>query len=564
MKLQKTIKNIFRFTEISQTIIKYGFYQLFKEFGMQTSRIPRIFTRNKAKKLLLKYKNPERAQAFRRLLEELGPTFIKLGQYLAQREDLLPPDYINELKNLQENVKTIPFEEIEKILFEELNHRTYEIFESIEEKPIASASISQVHNAVLKTGEEVVIKILKPGTKKLIEQDIGLLLDMAKNIDNNILKNSKVSVYDIIINLSRSLERETDFIIEASHIEQFYKYYEEKDNFKNIRIPKVYWNATSPRFITMERLIGDTIEDIKNTRDREFRNSTGERIAKFCYDQIFYLNIVHTDIHKGNIRVDKEGRIIIYDFGQTYLLSQDIIVGFIDILLNIEKKKYSRVVKTMLYLSEHEDKISAKELQFMVEDTKDILFKYYNVPLGRINVGNIIKTLFQKYRNYSVKIPTQITMLSKALSYLELTIKDLCPELNVFIYAKPYINKYLIGSVNTENLTNLVYNNAIDFTRIFKLLPSSIENLLLFTMQINRFTKKFSDEINDINITFRRTITSLCLSIIVASLVMSSSFLIRGTITEMVIGLPIFAFMGYIMAFIFSIVLIVFLIKSNE
>ncbi len=564
MKVQKTIKNILRFSEITQTIVKHGFYQVFKEFGMQTRNIPGFFVRKKARRILQRYRSPERARAFRNLLEELGPTFIKLGQYLSQREDLLPADYIKELKNLQENVKTISYQDIKSILSSELGGDISGIFKSIDENPLASASISQVHKAELLSGHKVVLKILKPEAKRLIEQDISLMLDIARNIDNNILKNSNISILEIITNLSRALERETDFLIEASHIEQFYKFYEQKDSFTNINIPQVFWDATTSNIITMERLDGNSIDSLILKGDRDFNEKCGERIIRFCYDQIFNLNIVHTDLHKGNIKTETGGRVVIYDFGQTYLVSKDIIVAFIDILLNIEHQKYERVVKTLLALSEHRDRIPAKQLNFMIEDTKDIIFKYYNVPLKRINVGNIIKLLFSKYRAYSVKIPNQIMMLSKALSYVEATIKELAPELNMFSYAREYINKYILHSMNRENLSNIAYNNAIDANRIFRLIPGSVENLLTFISELNRFTKKFSDEINDINITFRRTITSLCLSIIVASLVISSSFLIRGSITEVVAGVPVFGLLGYILAFIFSIIMIIVLIKSND
>ncbi len=564
MKLQNTIKNILRFSEITQTIIKYGFYQLFKEFGMQTRKLPGFFVHKKAKKLLQRYRNPERARAFRKLLEELGPTFIKLGQYLSQREDILPDEYIVELRNLQENVKTIPYPEIHDIISKELAGGIDQLFKKIDEKPVASASISQVHNAEMVNGDKVVIKILKPAARKLIDQDIRLMSDIARNIDDNILKHSNISTLEIVTNLSRSLERETDFLIEASHIEQFYKFYEKKDGFKDIKIPKVYWNATTSSIITMERLDGKGIDGIIASKNGEFKNKCGERIIHFCYDQIFNMNIVHTDLHKGNIKVEDSGRVVIYDFGQTYLVSKDIVAGFIDILINIEHQKYERVVKTLLSLSEHRDRIPTKTLNFMIEDTKDILFKYYNVPLKRINVGNIIKVLFAKYRNYQVKIPNQILMLAKALSYVEATIKELAPELNMFIYSRQYINRYILKSFNTDNISNIAFNNAMDINRIFKLIPGSVENFLMFMLEINRFTKKFSDEINDINITFRRTITSLCLSIIVASLVISSSFLIRGSITEMVAGIPIFGFLGYILAFIFSIIMIIVLIRSND
>lgn len=531
---------------------------------MQTKKVPSFFTLSKEKRILLKYKTPERAKAFRKLLEELGPAFVKLGQYLAQREDILPEEYIKELILLQDHVGTIPFDEIYKIIYDELDGKFHNIFKSIEREPIASASISQVHSAELVNGDKVAVKVMKPATRKIIEQDISLIIEIARNIDHNILKHSKISILEIITNLSRSLERETDFLIEASHIEQFYQYYQKKDSSQEIIIPKVYWEATTNNIITMEKLIGHKIEDIYNRSDKEFLETSAKKIIKFCYDQIFNLCIVHADLHKGNIRINDKGQIIIYDFGQTYLLSKNIIIGFIDILNNIEQKNYERVVKTLLSLSEHKNKIPAKDLQYMIEDTKDIILKYYNIPLKRINVGILIKKIFEKYRNYHVSIPTQILMLTKALSYLEITVKQLGPDLNVFLYARQYINRYFYSMVNADNFKSMVFNNSLDFRRILQLVPGSLEGLFKFLMDINSFTKIFSDEIYDFNITFRRTITSLCLSIIVASLVISSSFLIRGSLTEISVGFPYIGFIGYILAFVFSVILIIFLIKSNK
>ncbi|MBM7613891.1 ABC1 kinase family protein [Alkaliphilus hydrothermalis] len=516
-RLRARYKNLKRYKKIGEVTMKYGF-NVVAEKLWEKGLIPK-FVLNIDKT----DKNLTLGERLRYALEELGPTFIKLGQILSTRRDLLGDEIVNELSKLQDNIAPFPLEEAKIVFEKEMKMSIDEAFKAFDEKPIASASIGQVYEATLKTGENVVVKIQRPNIQLLIERDMDILFNLAKQLDEHMDKNKPVRFYEMVEEFYYTIKRELDYTNEARNAERFGENF--KDN-KQILVPEVYWNFTSKKVLTLQRIYGIKIMDSRSLRRKGWDLKGLANIgAEAFMKQVFIHGFFHGDPHPGNIFAIDESTIAFIDFG---------VVGFLDksnmrMLTNIftagARRDVDRLVNTLIEMDAISPETNMRRLK---EDVSILINLYYNLPLKNINLGESFRELLEMAYINKVTLPPQLMLLFKSIITLEGSGKYLHPDFSLSDITKRFIKEIYLHRLHPQQLLTEIrdYSEEIIF------------GMRYFPKQLRNFFKKI--ETNNIKLNLdhggfkplyeelNRLTNKLSLSLITSALIVGSSYMIRN------------------------------------
>lgn len=482
---------------------------------------------------------PEKLTA---VIADLGPTYIKLGQIMAMRRDLLPKEYCDKLLELQTHINPLPFEEILEVLEEEYGEDPYDIFEVIEEKPLGSASIAQVHRAVLKEDEsDVVIKIQRPGIYETMQQDVQILLRASK-ILNLIGPKGPIGVIDLeaVINeMWHSAKQEMDFMIEASNAERFAKLNKDIVYFDS---PKIYRKHTTTKVLVMNYIDGLDLESKEALEARGY--DLDEISRKLCTNyikQVITDGFFHADPHQGNIRIH-DGKIAWIDLGMMGTLSEHDKKLFYQMISAVALNNTDSLKSAFLQLGEHTGKVDESRLY---EQIDSMLSEYRTLDINDINVEKFLDEIMQICIENHISMPSDITMLYRGIITIESVITNLSPSSNVLSIMTDYIvserefpdlkksfsefarNSLAAGKaslhlpVSAEELVNMMLKGQIKFNMA---LTGSQEPLSALAKMINR----------------------LVMGIITAALLIGSSFIATTGMNPKILGIPALGFIGYI------------------
>ncbi len=451
--LSNPARDIKRLNEIFSILVKYGFGDMLRRMGLsstveQASKMIRAPISNE----MLNMKPPER---FRCAIEEMGPTFIKLGQILATRVDLFSQDMIRELEKLQDDAPVLPYEEIEPLIERALKAPPSRVFRSIDHQPLASASVAQVHKAVTKKGERVVLKVRKPKVRRTIEADLRLMHAMARLLAIQSVELRRYRPEDMVKEFERSLRRELDFTIEAKNAERIAKNLRQ---FKWLKIPKIYWQWTSETLNVQEYIQGISAKDPAEIDaaglDRDVLAQRGAQIAWKCMleDGLF-----HADPHPGNFYVLPGNGIAMLDFGMVGKLSHH------------RREQMIRLVRSIIF---QETDVAASVLiewsnspnidtEALASECADLIEQYYGLPLSEINIPQILLDCMALMRNYDLVMPSDITLAAKAFLTLEGFGRLIKPDFDMMTTAEPLIRDLLKKRYHPVRLARSLGSRAI-------------------------------------------------------------------------------------------------------
>lgn len=461
LRIPRSYRHIKRYREIVFILAKYGLGNI---FGYTRSIGLGLFKRKKIKEII----GDQRSVAFEKIknaLEELGPAFVKFGQVMSNRPDLLPQAFIRELEKLQKDVAPFPFAQADKIIEQELKEKRADFFEEIEPNPLASGSIAQVHRASLKDGGKVVLKILRPNIAQQIETDVEIMIFLARKIQQNIPELGIIDIPAIINEFKCTIRRELDFYREISNIERF------QHNFRDdpdIYVPKIYKELCSKNIIVLEYIDGYTLNDL--IREKPAGIETKEiarKGANFVLKQIFIHGFFHADPHPGNILVLPDARICFIDFGMTGTLPKkfrELLADFILGFLNQDAASIVRVLKKFT----KEELINQEELEQRISE---LVEAYTYLPLNKIDSTRILQELMSLLTQFNLKIPPVIYMLLKAMVTIEGVARRLDNEFNIAEYIRPFAKKLLYDKVNPLNQLKENYPKVIDIMRYIADIP---------------------------------------------------------------------------------------------
>ncbi|MCK5512284.1 MAG: hypothetical protein KAI96_05720, partial [Thermodesulfovibrionia bacterium] len=397
-------KEIKRLRAIIGAMAKYGFESIVNRLRLRT-KIPlmdRIINRWKG---LAPEISP--AVGLRKMLEELGTTFIKLGQVLSLRKDILPGTFITELERLQENVEPVPLEAVKTQIEKELGKSLEELFAFFEEKPLAAASIAQVHRAQLFDGRAVVVKIQRPEIKEIIMTDLDLLGHIARLLDKYIPESRLYDPKSQIAELKRTILKEVDFETEMRHAQRF------RDNFidsKDVFVPLVLNNLSTKRVLTIEMSEGRKITELSQ-EEPELKKEFARRLVESYLKQVFIDGFFHADPHPGNILILEDGRLCFHDFGMMGYLSPDMRENLADWLLAFIDKNFDAITDIYLKIGIIGEEFNRTAFK---RDLENFIEEYYNLPLKEFSFASILERSIHIGKSHGIKVPSELLLLGKA------------------------------------------------------------------------------------------------------------------------------------------------------
>lgn len=406
-------------------------------------------------------------------LESLGPIFIKLGQVLSTRPDLLSAEYARELARLQDQVPPFSSQEAKKLIEQELNASIDEIFLEFESEAVASASVAQVHKARLHTGEKVAVKVLRPNLQAVIEQDLALMRIGAALLERLFADGKRLKPKEVVAEFDKYLHDELDLMREAANASQLGRNFENSDM---LIVPKVYFDYCNRNVLVMEWMEGTPISDIQAL---DAQGIDRQKLAKFgveiFFTQVFKHGFFHADMHPGNILVASDGRYIALDFGIVGSLT-DYDKRYLAInFLAFFNRDYHRVATAHIESAWVPPDTRAEELEAAVRAVCEPIF---NKPLSEISFGLVLMRLFETSRRFNVEIQPQLVLLQKTLLNIEGLGRQLDPNLDLWATAKPFLVRWMNEQVGTKAFFKNLKNEAPDWAQILPSLPRKLNMLV--------------------------------------------------------------------------------------
>ena len=546
-----------RYKEIVFILFKYGFKEIVNRIKIGYSK---RFILNKISKHELK-ENLEKPFAIRirLMLEELGPTFIKFGQMLSMRPDILPKNIIMELQRLQDQVPPFPFSEVKEAIKSQFNKPISEIFESFTEEPEAAASIAQCHRARTFDGEDVAVKIKRPLVKEIIIKDLCILFELSVIAEKYFPDLKMLNPKGVIEEFALSIQYELDFFKEGRNVEAFRKYFQ---NDPGIHIMKIYWELCTENILTMEYIDGikaSNLEELKkNNIDLKAVAING---ANTFLKQVFELGFFHADPHSGNIFILKDSVIALIDFGMIGYIDDFLQKELIKALIAFVDRDPDGLIKVLRNLELVEDSKITRALHY---DIKNLINYYYNISLSQLNLATVIFELIEIIRKHNIKMPVDLVLLAKAVSTIETLGKSLYPEFDMIEVSKPFVGKLMMSRMNPFNRLKDVTNLFQDSSMLLKNLPEEL-NFILKKIRKNQL--KVNIEHSNLDFFVKemdKSSNRLSFSILIASILVGSSLIINVDKGPYFFGIPLLGLAGYITAGIFGLLLLIGIIKSGR
>lgn len=548
----KHLNHIARYREIGNALVKHGFGFLFDRFSLR--RIMGVWRLDGWDRGSEGWGSPQR---LRFALEELGPTFIKLGQLLSIRPDLLGPEYISELEKLQNGAPPINYEEVLKVCGQSGLDMDRD-FLYVNPVPIAAASIAQVHEAVLKSGDRVVLKVQRPGIDKVIETDLLILADMGRLLEKRTDWGRLYKLSEIVDELSAALRRELNFEQEGRNADTFYNNYRHD---RHVLIPRVYWDYSSRQVLTMEYLAGIKINNFGALRKADFKTADiAENLLAALFTQIYERGFFHADPHPGNIAVSAGGQIIFYDFGQVGVLDEVLKEYCTDLLLGMMRYDVDGVTRALLSIGISSTYVDRNELR---RDVARLEQKYYGMPLAQIKLGVAMAELLELCTRYQVRIPANLSLMVKMLMTVESIISQLDPLISIVDIAEPYGRRVMMTRYSPGYIGRTLEHVALDYLRMVKTMPGTAEKILSLVSE-GEFKIKMED-INLKKMTAKFDIMSnrLSLAIIIASVIIGTALIAEKMNSSLLSRIPIVE-SGFVAAVILGLFLAYSIIRSGK
>jgi len=545
-----------RYGQIIEVLQKYGFGYIVEQIGLSSIRDLTYKFKNKDKVDRLNTSGPVRA---RKILEELGPTYIKLGQLLSMRHDLVPLEYAAEFAKLQDEAPSFDFEDVELTIEEELGHSIEELFESFEKTPLACASIGQVHRAKLKDGDDVVVKVQRPGIKEVIESDLDIMYSIARLVDEHMPEARLYRPLEIVDELSRSILAEIDYTQEGWNTDSF------AENFANnnqVKIPGVYWDYTSTRVLTLEYIKGIKGSHVDLLDKQGFDRSTiGFIVGRAFLQQVFEDGFFHADLHPGNILIMEDGTVAFLDFGMTGHLSPEVSDIFLDgmvALVRGDSSSFIELFRDMGCLDPHVDTRSLKV------DLESFRSRYYGKALKNLDTSVIIEELIGILREHQVTIPHNIALLVRGIVAVEGFGLVIDPDFNFTELLEPYAKKEMKERFYPQNLARRTYSSISSWSRLFQKAPTKISHILDHAengyLRIKFESEDSSRLLSEINSASNR----LSFSLIVSAMIIASSMVIQTNMKPFLWGVPLLGIFSFFLASLFGMWLVFNIFRTGR
>jgi ubiquinone biosynthesis protein len=531
-------RNLGRLSEIAQVAVKHGFGYFFETHRL-TDLLPgrtRVATDGAPS---------ERGQHLREMLDELGPTFVKFGQLLSTRPDIVPPDILLELQGLQDDVRPFPYEDVERVIQEDLELSVEQLFTEFETTPVAAASIGQVHRATLPNGHRVAVKVQRPNAPRQVDADLALLYQAARLARERVRALDFIDARQLVDEFARSIRQELDYRLEARNAETFHHRF---SGHPHVKIPRVYWSYTRARVLTLELLEGIQLADLpQDAWSMEERRRLAYLMTETWMTMIFRHGFFHGDPHPANIFVLDEGSVIgLVDFGQVGKLTDDDMSKLTRLFIDAANERVDALPRRLAELGVRYPK--AREEEFLAE-LREMYYRYYGASLAEIDPLQVIREAFQLIYRLNLRLPTRFVMLDKAIATLGSVGVELYPDFNVFEVARPYARSLMLERYTPQRMLKRGQAEAIELARIARDMPYQVHDFLeeIRDGQIEvGFVHNGLDEfMRKLDVAFNRLVIAM---VVVGGLIGSSLIGIFSTKGPQIGGVNFLSFVGFVLS----------------
>lgn len=555
----RTYRSLKRITEILQVLTKHGFGHIVARLHLNAYLPGMKKYLGVAAGIPPHLAEDSVAYRFRSMLQELGPTFVKLGQILSSRPDILPENFIQELKLLQDHVVPFSVTQILAIIEKALGLPAQKVFSYFDEKVLASGSIGQVHSAQLPDGTWAIVKVKRPGIDKIIATDLTILRFLAQLAENYIEELRILQPLTIVEEFARTIQKELDFTVEAAYTEKFYLLL--KDDAA-VNSPRVFWEYTTPNIITLEKLSGTNIGDMKwLSENRIDRKILAYNLAYSFTKQYFVWGMFHADPHPGNILVGKDGKIYLIDFGMVGHLSDELKSQLATTVLAGMSNNLEMLIEVYADIGAFPDQLNQRDLK---TDILELLDKYLNTPFQHLDMAKVFEDIVRLARTHKAILPRDFVLLGKSLVMITGLAQSLDPDFNLARAITPHLKTILKEKFTPGRLFHVGSYQLWSLWSLLERLPSDIKQLMRLARKGNlRLTirhESLERFLQDID----RTANRLSFSIILASLLISASVIILARVGPKFHDIPVLGIIGYGIAFVLGFWLVATTFRSGR
>ena len=502
-----------------------------------------------------------RGQHLRELLDELGPTFVKFGQLLSTRPDVVPPDIVLELRALQDDVRPFPFEQAERVIEEELGNTLERLFLDFEPTPVAAASIGQVHRATLPNGRHVAVKIQRPGAPRQIEADLGLLYQAARLVRERVRALDFVDTRQVVDEFARSIRKELDYRQEGRNAQNFRRHFA---GDPHVRVPRVYWQYTRPRVLTLEWIDGIQLADLNLVGTTlEQRRELATRITETWMAMIFRHGFFHGDPHPANILVPREaGTIGLVDFGAVGTLTDDDMSKLTGLFIDASNENIELIPRRLADLGVRYPR--DREGEFLAE-IRELYYRYYGATLSEVDPIQIIREGFQLIYSMNLHLPARFLLLDRAIATLGSVTTELYPDFNVFEIARPYARDLMIERFRPDRVARRARREAFRYAQVLAEAPHQfhdfMEEIRDGQIEVGFVHKGLEEFMQKLDVAFNRLVIAL---IVVGGLIGSSLIGIFARHGPQLLGVNVLSVVGFALSSVLGLWLLWGVVRSGR
>ncbi len=554
LHLIKEVRDIKRFNQILTILFEEGFYLLINRIGLKhhiplTKRLSSRLKKNQGIK-------PE--VRLRRTLDRLGPTFIKFGQLLSVRPDLIPSQYSKELEKLQDRVTPFSFSDVKKIIENSLGNNLEHLFAHFEEKPIASASISQVHKAILRNGEKVAVKVQRANVKQVMETDIEIMFYFAKLLEKYVEKIRRFKPVKIVNEFKEWTEKELDFRLEARNAKRFY------ENFKGskiVHIPRIYDDLTTEIVLTLEYMDGIELHNINEIKKRKLDfNQIIKNGFNAIMTQVFVHGIFHADPHPGNIIIMNDNSIAFVDFGIVGYFGEGLKNKCIDLLYGIIEQDEELILETLLSMGMENEALDYEQLKY---DISFIIQPLQHSSLREIKLSKVLEEILDIALKHKLRVPAPFVLFGKTIITLEGVAIQYDPNFKLVETTKPFIEKLVAKRKSPLYMWKNFIHNANRYKKFAEIFPDKAMRALDKIQQGSIKVDIEDTDIKKLALEIDRSSNRIAYGLLIAALLITSALLIQVEKGPTILDVPILSFTSFFFASLLVLILFMSIIREK-
>ncbi len=545
-----------RYRQILTVLVRYGFEDLVDSLRVEWHL--RAGLRKRKRTAAHRLELGGRPARVRLALEELGPTFVKLGQYMSTRADLIPLPYIRELEKLQDEVTPFPVQQVRETLEEELSSPLEQLFSQFEEEPLAAASIGQVHRAQLMDGTEVAVKVQRPGIRRMVEADLEILVNLAQRLERNYEEMEFYQPTQLAREFRRNLMKEMDYRQEAGNINRFQEQFATEPH---VHVPRVFLELGNPRILIMEYVPGIKASQVARLREEGYDCPLlARRGADLIFKQVFDHGFFHADPHPGNVFVLPENTICYLDFGVMGYIDRSTRAVFVEVLYGVVRRDPVRTSESLLKLARWEE----VNRRWLEQDVAEFMGQHLYRPLKELEVGRILQQLFELVARHRLRLPTDLFLLARAVTAAEGLGALLDPDFDLVGTARPYVARLYRERFHPREVAGTLVSTGADYAHLLRDLPGELREIMGQVKQGKIRIQLEQRGMERLLFTYDQITNRLAFAIVLASLVIGSSLVVFSGVGPTWNEMPVIGIVGFMLAGLSGFWLLVSIIRHGH